>query len=141
MSKFKGFNKSHVGEVVTDIRTMETGVITGVYEDWVYPIEVDFVDTIEAFLANGFESKNDPYRTLYFGDKIKVEITGEVVPEPKLICPVCNIEHKITMINERFCFRDITEDDCPLRFCSFYSCEEAETTIKNLMKMVETNND
>jgi len=69
----------------------------------------------------------------------KGEVTGEEVPEPKLICPVCGVEHEIIELEgcREVYYEFVNDKKCPLFYAQFGEDESAESTMKALIKAME----
>ena len=141
MSNFNGFTEDHIGEVVTDISGGCVGTIISLDPSTSYSVEVDFETGNRSFTCLGQTLEDDLSRSLYFGDKIKVEVTGEVIPEEKFICPVCGVSHPIVPLRsdkELFCFFVRDYPDCPFYCMKFIYIYEGQRAMKNLIKAMET---
>lgn len=140
--KFTGFTKDHVGEKVTYISKLGNfkGKITQFLQSSAYPVIVELeIGETRIFLTTGHYGTSDKYRTLYLGYNIKVEVTGEEIPEPKLICPACGVEHEIEFdyIGKEKVFEFCCENTCPLYPAYYKSEENAILAMENLIKAME----
>ena len=141
MSNFNGFTADHIGEVVTDISTGSVGTIIRLKPLSPFPVVVEFETIHRSFTFIGYAFTDDLARSLYFGDKIKVEVTGEVIPEKKLICPVCGVSHPIVPLRsdkELSCFFVRDYPNCPFHCMKFIYIYEGQRAMKNLIKAMET---
>ena len=136
--EFTGFTADHVGEKVTDIIRGE-GVIEGFKGNNDYPVKVAFKKFrgIESYSLTGYYHASNKIRSLYFGHNLTIKVEGEVVPEPKLICPVCGAEHEIFFNYNENCFYIKGLIDCPF-FNSMFKTEIiAKQAMENLIEAME----
>ena len=138
MSNFNGFTEDHIGEVVTDISGGCVGTIISLDPSSLYQVKVYFKTGNRYFTCLGYAFEDDLSRSLYFGSKIKFEVAGEVIPEKKLICPVCGVEHEIyENVFKRFNFKG-ADSHCPFQYAGHETKAQAEGAMKNLIKAMET---
>jgi len=135
MTEFTGFTKDHVGCVVTDAKndTQDVGKIVRFNKDERYPVMVKIGQTTRCFREDGFYSVKCVWRRLYFGDKIKIEVSGERIPEPKLICPVCGVEHEFVTPNDSHEVYFESNPLCPFSYAVFEDYKVATVAMKNLI--------
>ena len=139
MKEFTGFKPEHVGETVTYISKMGVfnGRIVRFEKDAAHPIKMKALNNaIYSFTQGGFQDLSDSFRTLYFGHNIKVEVTGEEIPEQKLICPVCGVEHD-TCASQCGWIITGTNEDCPFHLMRVVRNTYLADMMKNLIKAME----
>jgi len=143
--EFTKFTKDHIGCAVTDRDGLDTGTIASFKNSDDYPVRVKFKGgNTETYTASGYswrpdDSYKNPLRELYFGHSIKVEVTGEEVPEPRLVCPVCKCEHEIGGGggNAPFVYFLVEDPHCPFFHGRYSFHSHAKQVMGNFISAME----
>lgn len=137
----KIFTKDHIGMPVTCLAKGK-GLIVSFMQQTGYPVYVKFnkLDDEVTYTESGLHSIYDEERSLYHGHNVTVKVEGEEIPEPKLICPVCGVEHEFehieTLEGDYWQINNDT-DNCPFQSAKFDYMESANTCMENLIKAME----
>jgi len=140
MTEFTSFTKDHVGEKVTDIVTGQHGHIESLGGDNIYPIVAIFPNKVlqphRTYTRTGLYCETDKTRRLYFGHNIAVKVEGEEIPEEKLICPICQVEHEIKYwSSDKRSFNTVPV--CVFFGVSFKTDYDARIAMRKLIKAME----
>lgn len=135
MKKVK-FTKGHVGLAVTT-ELSGRGTIEEVDEDKVNPVKVRFLSgEVLRFKTEG-TCEGGTERELFIGHNVKFKMVSEGdLPEPKLICPICGVEHVPTQavtlrMGDSWVFD--TNRECIFYNSIFRSEEDARETLQKLV--------